>query len=85
MQGRCAAVVRWWATARSTVTVNQWEARFWTAVACTGIVIPAIRESVPVLFFLSTYALAKGARSTAQAAKMEMMQEEDGGGHTGGR
>lgn len=66
----------WWRTARSTWLLATWESRVWTAVAVAGMFVRGLRESVPVLFFLSTYALVKGSRAEAQGAKLEMRQEE---------
>lgn len=74
--GRRRRLAEWWASARSTVIVNTWEGRFWLAVGLSGILFRQVRESIPVLFFISAYANVKGARSTAEAAKIEMREEE---------
>lgn len=67
---------RWWETARSTVVMSTWEARFWTAFGIAGCLVRPLRESIPVLFFLSAYANAKASRAEAQSAKIEMREEE---------
>jgi hypothetical protein len=74
--GRADRLRRWWDTARSTWVLNTWEARWWTAFGISGVFIRPLRESIPVLVFLSAYANAKGSRAEAQSAKMEMREEE---------
>lgn len=66
----------WYQTARSTWLLATWEGRFWTAFAVAGVFSPWLRQSIPVLFFMSAYANAKGAAAQAQGAKLEMRQEE---------
>lgn len=69
-------LARWWHTARSTWILSTWESRAWTMFGLAGVFIRPLRESIPVLFFLSAYANAKGARAEAQGAKIEMREEE---------
>lgn len=76
MTSRRERLSEWWATARSTWLLATWEARFWVLVAIIGVVLKSVRESIPVLFFLSAYANAKGAKAQAQGAKLEMKEEE---------
>jgi hypothetical protein len=66
----------WWKTARSTWLLATWESRFWVVFALLGVYSKPLRESVPVLFFLSSYANAKGAAAQGQAARMEMLESE---------
>lgn len=66
----------WWATARSTWILATWESRFWVAFGLTGVFVKPLRQSIPVLFFLSAYANAKGGRAQAQSARVEMREEE---------
>lgn len=66
----------WWSTARSTWLLATWESRAWVAIGLVGVAYRPIRESIPVLFFLSAYANAKGAAAQGQSAKLEMKQEE---------
>lgn len=66
----------WWKAARSTWLLATWESRAWVAVAMVGVFFGGIRTSIPVLFFMSAYANAKGAAAQAQGAKLEMKQEE---------
>lgn len=76
MTSRRERLAVWWATARSTWLLATWEARFWVLIAIVGVVLKSVRESIPVLFFLSAYANAKGAKAQAQGAKIEMKAEE---------
>ncbi len=55
---------------------NTWEARFWTLFGMAGVAFRPLRESIPVLFFLSAYANSKAARAEAQAAHNEMDDHE---------
>lgn len=66
----------WWASARSTVAEATWEARFWMVVGIAGLGWRPLRESIPVLFFMSAWANVKSNRTEAQAAKREMLEEE---------
>lgn len=68
--------LEWWATARSTWILATWESRAWTLFGLTGVFIGPLRKSIPVLFFLSAYANAKGAAAQAQGAKIDMKEEE---------
>lgn len=76
MTSRRQRLAAWWATARSTWWLATWEARFWVLVAVVGMVVKGVRESIPVLFFLSAYANAKGAKAQAQSAEIVMREEE---------
>jgi hypothetical protein len=46
-----------------------WEARFWTVFGLLGCFVRPLRESIPVLFFLSAYANAKASMAEAEAAR----------------
>ena len=69
-------LARWWSTARSTYQLARWEARWWTVFGLLGVLVRPLRESIPVLFFLSCYALRAGNRAEAQSARLEMREEE---------
>jgi hypothetical protein len=58
------------------VVLATWEGRFWVAMAVVGCALKSLRESIPVLYFLSCYALAGAAQAKAQAAKANMRAEE---------
>jgi hypothetical protein len=67
---------RWWASARSTVTTQTWESRFWVVVGITGVIYDPLSNSIPIIFFMSAWALVKGAKNEVQGAKREMLEEE---------
>lgn len=76
LEERRARLARWWHTARSTYITNQWEANGWIVFGLAGVFVRPLRESIAVIFFISCYANSKGARSTAQSARLEMREEE---------
>lgn len=56
--------------------LNNIEFGLWVLFGLAGVFVPVLRSSLPVLFFVSCYANAKGARSTAVAAQMQVKAEE---------
>lgn len=67
----------WLSSPRSTWLMNNVESVLWVAFGGLGLFVRPLRESIPVLFFVSCYANAKGARSTAQSARAEMSQGDE--------
>lgn len=47
----------------------------WLAIAIVGVLVPAISDSVKVIFFISVYANVVGHWSSNQAAKVEVKQD----------
>lgn len=76
MNPRLQRLRLWWASARSTVVEATWERRFWVAVCIAGLAISSIRTSIPILFFMSGWALVKGAGIEKVQAQRDMLQEE---------
>lgn len=73
---RISRLRTWWQSAQSTYKVLTWEGRCWILVGLAGAIYRPLSESIPVIFFMSAYALAKGSRVEAQEAKREMLEEE---------
>jgi len=67
---------RWWASARSTVITLTWEARFWALVGIVGIFWKPLSTSIAVIFFMSAWALVRGATVQKRDAQREMLEEE---------
>lgn len=73
---RISRLREWWRSARSTFVEATWERRGWVLVSLIGLVWGPLRESVPAIFFMSAYALAKTSKVEQQEAKREMLEEE---------
>ena len=58
------------------MVTSTWEARFWVIVGVTGIFWQTLARSIPAIFFMSAWALVKGALNQAQGAKREMLEEQ---------
>lgn len=67
---------RWLSEATTQKSINGWLAWIWLAVGLVGIVISGIRESIPILFFISVYANVAGHWSGWQGGRTEVKQEE---------
>lgn len=57
--------------------VNGWLAFVWLAVGVGGVATSSVRESIPVLFFISVYANVSGHWSAWQAARVEVTQQAE--------
>lgn len=69
-------LAEWFASARSTFVEATWERRFWVVVSIVGLIVPQVRESLPAVFFMSSWALVKGSSNERSLAKHEMLEEK---------
>jgi fatty acid desaturase len=73
---RFARLRRWWASARSTVVTLTWEARFWAVIGIIGVFWKGLSTSIAAIFFMSAWALVRGASVQKHEAQREMLEEE---------
>lgn len=66
----------WFASAETLKSVNGWLAISWLIIGLVGVAVAGIRESIPVLFFISVYANVAGHWSGWQAGRTEVRQVE---------
>lgn len=66
----------WFASAETLKSVNGWLAISWLIIGLVGVLVGGIRESIPVLFFISVYANVAGHWSGWQAGRTEVRQVE---------
>lgn len=65
---------RWFASARSTYVEATWERRFWVLVSLAGLFLGgSLIERM--IYFMSSWALVKGASNERALARREMMEE----------
>lgn len=66
----------WLAQAKTQKSINGWLAFVWLGFGILGLIVGGIRESIPVLFFISVYANVAGHWSGWQGGRTEVKQEE---------
>lgn len=71
---RCRRLNAWWSTARSSLITHR--RLKWCWIAATPAIIIWFSNSVPLLVFMSVYAIVVGHWSSEEASKMEVRAEE---------
>lgn len=66
----------WLSAAKTQKSINGWLAVTWLAFGLIG-VWTDLKDSIPVLFFISVYANTAGHWAGWEAAKSEVRQEQD--------
>lgn len=73
---RARAFRGWLAQATTQKSINGYLAIAWLAFGVVGLARHEVRESIPVLFFISVYANVAGHWSGWQGGRTEVKQEE---------
>lgn len=68
--------VCWCGDAQTLKRVNGWLAVIWLGFGLAGLILDGVRESIPVLFFISVYANVAGHWSAWQASRTEVKQDD---------
>lgn len=76
MPPRISAFREWLAQATTQKSINGYLAIAWLGFGILGLLEQGIRESIPVLFFISVYANVAGHWSGWQGGRTEVKQEE---------
>lgn len=73
---RITRLRRWFNSAKSTYQEATWERRFWIVISLLGLVLEPVRNSLPALYFMSSWALVKGSSNEKALAKQAMLEEQ---------
>lgn len=79
MTSRAGLIARfrlWLGDAETLKSINGWLAFVWLGVGIVGVAVAGVRESIPILFFISVYANVAGHWSGWQAGRTEVRQVE---------
>lgn len=67
---------RWAASAKSSIQEATFEQWLWAGVSVGGLVLRALREWGPAVYFMSSWALFKASSIEKRQAKRELLEEQ---------